>query len=75
MFDFIRRFFSTSLLENNRPVQTELFNEKYRTAYRKAWIDNIRDYSPKIIAHIRPIFQSNKMRHQTQDSSTITHSH
>ena len=46
MFDFIRRFFSTTLLENNRPVQTELFNEKYRTAYRKAWIDNIRDYSP-----------------------------
>lgn len=46
MFDCIRRFFSTSLLDNNRSVQTELFNEKYRTAYRKAWIDNIRDYSP-----------------------------
>jgi hypothetical protein len=50
MFNYIINFFTKSQSEIKKETQTQphnhLFNEQYRNAYNKLWIEKIRNYCP-----------------------------
>lgn len=46
MFTFIINLFNNKPNKTLNPYFGKIYNEQYRSAYSKLWIENLRDYYP-----------------------------